>query len=221
MSELDRVIEKVLGQSNGFTRRELELLGVSWPPRKGWRKKLIRQIKGLPEKPIRKEVKQYRWPSKDGYLVRATGTGKHHLYINGMPVCRGTLSKAKYVYSETKPKNEFCALCEAALVEDPQNTRLSQRRTRSFYGSWEWKKLRYETLKKYGAKCMLCGGEEHCVVDHIKPVSRYPDLAMDPGNLQVLCNACNQGKSNDDETDFRPSESVELEIVAEARRHLH
>lgn len=76
-----------------------------------------------------------------------------------------------------------------------------------FYSSWEWKRVRYEALKKYGAKCMLCGataedGAKICV-DHIKPRSRFPELQFDVNNLQVLCNDCNMGKGAWDETDWR------------------
>lgn len=75
----------------------------------------------------------------------------------------------------------------------------------AFYDSPEWLRLRYSTLLRYGRSCMLCfasGGEMH--VDHIKPRSKFPALALDPENLQVLCKACNLGKSNLDDTDFRP-----------------
>jgi 5-methylcytosine-specific restriction endonuclease McrA len=78
----------------------------------------------------------------------------------------------------------------------------------SFYDSDAWLKIRYRVLGKYGAQCMLCGSgwtpENPTQVDHIKPRSKYPDLAMDFDNLQVLCRDCNMGKGNVDETDFRP-----------------
>ena len=87
----------------------------------------------------------------------------------------------------------------------------------AFYLSWEWKKARFEILKKFGPKCMLCGATERIVVDHIKPRRRYPALELDLENLQVLCDDCNRGKSYDDETDFRPrvaeSEWIELEML--------
>lgn len=76
-----------------------------------------------------------------------------------------------------------------------------------FFDSQEWLSLRYQILLKYGRKCMCCNtteGEIH--VDHIKPRSKYPELALDPENLQVLCKACNLGKLAWDETDFRPKE---------------
>ena len=40
-------------------------------------------------------------------------------------------------------------------------------------------------------------------VDHIKPRKKYPKLALDVDNLQVLCNECNHGKGNRDDTDWR------------------
>lgn len=73
-----------------------------------------------------------------------------------------------------------------------------------FYRSWEWTKLRFEVLKTYGAVCMLCHSTDRIVVDHIKPRRKFPELAMQFDNLQVLCNLCNRGKSNNDYTDFRP-----------------
>ena len=73
-----------------------------------------------------------------------------------------------------------------------------------FYETYEWKRLRYATLKKYERKCMCCGSTEGVFhVDHIKPLRRYWNLRLDPNNVQVLCADCNRGKGNWDETDFR------------------
>ena len=70
-----------------------------------------------------------------------------------------------------------------------------------------WSKLRIHILDKYGRKCQCCGAtpESGAVinVDHIKPRERYPHLALDPDNLQVLCADCNRGKGAS-ETDYRP-----------------
>lgn len=90
---------------------------------------------------------------------------------------------------------------------------------KGFYDSWEWKKLRYEVLKTYGAICMLCHTHWHIVVDHIKPRSRYPALALDFDNMQVLCNDCNKGKAADDETDFRPK-LPEPELTGDEAEHM-
>jgi hypothetical protein len=84
-------------------------------------------------------------------------------------------------------------------------TRYSAKRQKDleFYRSWEWKNVRFHILKEYGAFCMLCGSKERICVDHIKPRSKFPALELDYDNMQVLCNDCNMGKSNDDYTDFR------------------
>ncbi len=71
-----------------------------------------------------------------------------------------------------------------------------------FYESMRWQRLRYSTLKKY-RKCCLCGSADRLHVDHIKPRSKFPELAHDPDNLQVLCAACNLAKSNRDSSDYR------------------
>lgn len=77
-----------------------------------------------------------------------------------------------------------------------------------FYISEEWRQLRYRVLKNNEGKCMACGRsyKEHGVVihvDHIKPRSKYPSLQLVYENLQLLCEDCNIGKSNKDETDWR------------------
>ena len=62
-------------------------------------------------------------------------------------------------------------------------------------------------LKENDGRCECCGrGRNDGIilhVDHIKPRKKYPELALDPKNLQVLCNECNHGKGNWDETDWR------------------
>ena len=51
---------------------------------------------------------------------------------------------------------------------------------------------------------MLCAKTKGVMhVDHIKPRSKFPDLELEFDNLQILCKACNLGKSNKDQTDFR------------------
>lgn len=78
-----------------------------------------------------------------------------------------------------------------------------------FYESDAWRDLRFKILRKFGMACMACGRNRktHGVilhVDHIKPRSKYPQLELDPENLQVLCEDCNIGKSNHSEEDLRP-----------------
>lgn len=80
-------------------------------------------------------------------------------------------------------------------------------RRADFYLSDAWTSLRYQALKLYGGACQCCGATRKdgikLHVDHIKPRSKYPALALELGNLQVLCEPCNLGKRNTDETDWR------------------
>lgn len=88
---------------------------------------------------------------------------------------------------------------------------------RNFYQRREWQSLRYRVLVKYGRKCMMCnasaddGAEIH--VDHIKPISIFPEMALQESNLQVLCRACNLGKSNKWDHDFRTPSTVPVKQV--------
>lgn len=76
-----------------------------------------------------------------------------------------------------------------------------------FYQTAQWQRLRYDALYASSGRCELCGrsAKDGVIlnVDHIKPIRCHPDLALDPANLQVLCGACNAGKGNRDDTDWR------------------
>lgn len=76
-----------------------------------------------------------------------------------------------------------------------------------FLQTYEWRVLRMQALKKYGAVCMCCGASPKTGavmnVDHIKPRRFYPELALDLNNTQILCNPCNHGKGSWDQTDWR------------------
>lgn len=90
----------------------------------------------------------------------------------------------------------------------------------AFLMTYEWRRVRMMALKKYGARCQCCGASpaDGAVmnVDHIKPRKLFPALALDVGNLQVMCAACNHGKGNWDMTDWRQSheEPVDPEVAA-------
>jgi 5-methylcytosine-specific restriction endonuclease McrA len=77
----------------------------------------------------------------------------------------------------------------------------------AFLSTFEWRRVRMEALKKYGPKCMCCGATPSTGavmnVDHIKPRKKWPSLALDVNNLQILCHDCNHGKGNWDQTDWR------------------
>ena len=79
---------------------------------------------------------------------------------------------------------------------------------KDFFDSQKWRRLRYQVLSESDGKCCLCGrsAREHGIaleVDHIKPRSRFPNLAMVRTNLQALCFDCNRGKQNHDTRDWK------------------
>lgn len=82
----------------------------------------------------------------------------------------------------------------------------------AFLLSYEWRKLRMVILKKFGARCQCCGATPadglRMHVDHIKPRRLHPELALVESNLQVLCEECNHGKGNWDETDWRAEQGA-------------
>jgi hypothetical protein len=89
----------------------------------------------------------------------------------------------------------------------------------SFYDSREWLAVRYEALRVSEGRCSCCGqrptADNPIHVDHIKPRSKFPALALALSNLQVLCKRCNLGKSDVDDTDWRWVTAVdEARLVA-------
>lgn len=96
-----------------------------------------------------------------------------------------------------------------------------------FYRSYAWRKLRVEALEanraRYGMlACECCGmiDAQPFHVDHIYPRSTHPDLALDPDNLQVLCDDCNIGKGTDFTTNWRGGKEPEPQRRRGWRRFL-
>lgn len=114
---------------------------------------------------------------------------------------------------QNKTYAKLCVIAFVAAARGGRDTSAKPARTVVFYNSREWKALRYEALKLHGGRCQCCGASPATGatlhVDHIKPRSKFPHLALVLSNLQVLCEDCNLAKSNTDETDWRqPSVSA-------------
>ena len=86
--------------------------------------------------------------------------------------------------------------------------------TDAFLASYEWRRVRMIVLKRDNARCACCGATPAdgrvMNVDHIKPRKYHPQLALDLNNLQVLCDECNHGKGNWDQTDWRGYSEAEI-----------
>ena len=118
-------------------------------------------------------------------------------------------------FKRSRPKKK-AKPAQPAQPEQPVEVKKKRKKrsspSKSFYRTKEWATARYKALKASDGKCSLCGrsASDGAIlnVDHIKPVSKYPELKTNQSNLQVLCKACNWGKGAWDETDWR-SEAME------------
>ena len=86
-----------------------------------------------------------------------------------------------------------------ALARERQAT-LADRE--AFYTSPEWRQLRAAIIFVQGNLCAMCGrriaNASDVTVDHVKPRSRHPHLALARENLRVLCRSCNSRKGAQD-----------------------
>jgi len=86
---------------------------------------------------------------------------------------------------------------------------------KTFYASTEWRLIREQVIKEQKRVCQICGcritKDYDLTVDHIKPKSKFPELALDKSNLQVLCRRCNSSKGAiHDESSVENNETTEL-----------
>lgn len=58
--------------------------------------------------------------------------------------------------------------------------------------SSKWPKVRNKFLET-NPVCVLCGGNKHLNVHHVKPFNERPDLELEPTNLITLCEAKKKG----------------------------
>mgnify|MGYP003675798593 CR=1 FL=1 len=69
--------------------------------------------------------------------------------------------------------------------------------------------------------CFKCGCSDNLEIDHIKPESKYPELALDENNVQLLCRSCNASKGNRNEIDYTPIPQTREEFFAELMESLN
>lgn len=131
------------------------------------------------------------------YLKRSNGQTRDDHYASSKPwfkLVAATRKDLKPTLKTTRTCQEIAADLERKAALLKLSARLSL-------------KLRYQILTKFKSTCLLCGKSTKdgvtVEVDHIKPISKYPELTNDPDNLQVLCTACNLGKRDTYEDDLR------------------
>jgi 5-methylcytosine-specific restriction endonuclease McrA len=88
-----------------------------------------------------------------------------------------------------------------ALAEKEQQRIQEKYKPRNQFNRWkqsidgqQWKR---DKFLKQREKCAICGDPISLLgshIDHIKPMSQFPELALKTDNLQITCPACNQKK---------------------------
>lgn len=143
-----------------------------------------------------------------------------YLKRNGIKIKSGSWQKLRPLLSQVSGvssphgmgyKAGGIAILKQLGFENPKKPKARKKKndvnSDEFLASYEWRKLRMKVLEKFGARCQCCGRSRadgiSIHVDHIKPRRKYPELALEFDNLQVLCNECNHGKGNWSETDWR------------------
>lgn len=180
-----RMIDLSRSERGGFTKRQIRI-GQEITKKREWLGSLIG--KDISEEVWKKFFDARKKPKKDKQkIINGFSVKKDSWYWkpgqkDAPPIKRKSQSKKK---SKT-------------LTLDDEN----------FYRSQAWLELRYRVIRNQGRECNCCGADltikgSRLHVDHIRPRSKHPHLALCYENLQVLCDACNLGKSNKFEDDWR------------------
>lgn len=160
---------------NSLNKVEAKAFGISWPLVKGW--------------------------------VETYAAYTAHSGLPENPQTRSSYNRERRIKSKTSKTSQrprvFTAPC--AVVRHEPKVKATPGDV--FYASRAWRQLRYLALRNTNGRCQCCGSSAAngivIHVDHIKPRPKFPHLELALDNLQVLCEDCNMGKSNWDETDWR------------------
>jgi len=99
-----------------------------------------------------------------------------------------------------KPQQERDEKVSNRIKELAEERRKEIELRRLIYSSPEWAKLRLQVIKEGDRICSICRRlitqDDDLTIDHIRPISKYPDLAYAKNNLQILCRSCNSAKGN-------------------------
>lgn len=152
----------------------------------------------------KQKARRKREVAREG-LIKYFGLNK---YATNMGICLCIHNE----FDHTIPGNgkeawQLILVTYGRLKGEPSTRRRNFISSKEFYSSNKWRELRYIALQQSEGTCTLCGARAsdgvQLHVDHIKPRSTYPELQYDLDNLQILCEDCNLGKSNYDDTDWR------------------
>ena len=177
--------------NGGFTKDQVEFI-IGLTGSRKWGKNIV----GL-------DIPQSSWDrfKKLGEKSKAI---KNPVFLNSTTTKKDSFWKPE---KNDIPKPKFKSSKNKKKPKKP-----NKRKSNDFYSCREWRELRYRALRWHGFACMCCGKTKdqgaQLHVDHIKPISKHPELKLSFNNLQVLCKDCNLGKSNKYDDDFRAQKDV-------------
>ena len=81
--------------------------------------------------------------------------------------------------------------------------------------SRKYKEVRLEALARDGYVCFYCGAEnKDMTIDHIIPISKAPELAIDIDNMVTACKPCNSSKGSRSQGAFLERKRTPLDFSA-------
>jgi 5-methylcytosine-specific restriction endonuclease McrA len=203
-------IEQHRTKRSGYTYSQIEALGETWPPKKGW---IDRSI----ERELTPEAVALfvRMASREDSLASRRERRKQHKKAEKSAYKATQVAALERKLQAAKNPAKVKKAPKLAVPAYGGDVNAD-----SFLASFQWRKLRMEVLRHYGPRCMCCGATPAdgvmMNIDHIKPRRSHPHLALAFDNLQVLCNPCNHGKGAWDSTDWRPKaeEQIDPEVTS-------
>ncbi|HVZ44598.1 MAG TPA: HNH endonuclease signature motif containing protein [Ramlibacter sp.] len=141
---------------------------------------------------------KFLWEEWSGALGR---------WRRGEPLRASALSSQRYQEERARQEKEKSDLRRAHARD---STLILDRRFRArfkLHGLHE--EVRAGVYNRYNNTCAACGkqpkrrGLGGLHIDHIKPVSAYPELEFVEWNLQLLCASCNRHKHDYDGDDWK------------------
>lgn len=90
-----------------------------------------------------------------------------------------------------------CVGCGLLVSPGPRCAECRRKADRAYFAIYRthaWRLLS-EKVRRAGSRCVWCLRPlpySRRVADHVEPVEKRPDLALEPTNVVVACNSCNQ-----------------------------
>ena len=185
----DLEIEAKKTENGGWTKEQLAIWGVPWPPEKGWQKKLASGEIVLPIQKLSKRKRQKIagqagirnkfmmcriWINAgfpNPYSLKnneiADKIASHFKLTLGADKAHEIVEWAKItspdLLKDTRPITKAKIKVKTSKIKQFNISSPSDALKTEFYKSWDWRTLRMQALKIHGAKCQCCGASRSSI----------------------------------------------------------